>query len=205
MVDWFPTGVTDYEHFSLERDVVKELRDTVRACEEREPLPTFFSDIEHAIACYRAHSKLKEDCLPGKVRGRLVILQTQSQQLLDYLDSLDGLSSMLLCEEKVNLSDMRHRLMEFVIAIGRAATEAESFPNSRVPDYPRTVLASDIRHALEKQGFRCKTTKSGLFYNVLGIIVRVATGNPHSSGAVEKLVAKALTHPTPTQILPDRS
>ncbi len=194
-MEWYPIGVTDVSPYRLSLEATTELKTLLMRFGVRDGIEPILSDIESAITAYQAAVSITQGSLPGATRNNLHEVLKKGVSLLNQIENLDMPSKTLLRDRAVT-PRLKGILDDVVVAL----RDAQTLPNTGLPQYSKLWLASDIRQALEQRGIAVNGAKTGVFYEVLAVVVRLVARRPNTAiPDVTRLVKRAMIDFTPTQ------
>ena len=184
--------------YRLSNDVRTYLETTVNTFYEKmgdkmPDLESFFEEVESAVAIVRAQQQLAKESRPAAVRKNLKRACDTAVRLKARLKELDGNSCRLLDHTTEGGVSAVFLQVEHVIKGLRGALQlAKEYPPSgNLLKKYHLDLAIDIAIAIENNlGVNPKTTRGGLFDEVLGVVMGEATGKEYAD--VHGLVGDAL-------------
>ncbi len=195
MRTWTPTGVAS----SLSGDpsfdtlLVKQIT-TYLSSKGVKVTPDFFEDIYTAVAVFYSAREMYQKSKPGAVRENIALSLDRTQRLNQSINHLDGNSRKLLNGQ---VGVIYAHIREINNILQEAKVKANEYPkHGRLKDFPLETLISDIGEALKELGVKLTVYKSGMFHEVVILVVQEVTGK-----AVEDLhtqLERAIANPNPT-------
>jgi hypothetical protein len=171
---WTESGIYEGQDYQFDKDFLYQLTTELSSRGIKKIPVEFFSDLSTEIGVYLGVRKMREDCKPAKIRGRLGSALKLATKLSEEIANMDWNTRDLI--DNVRDADhkiIKNQLQTIVSTLKEARQEAEAYPKrGALPDNTKTLLAKSVAEAIQKHLHITGTsTKGGILESIL-IIVR---------------------------------